>query len=129
MSNLESALYSLITGSAGFSNLASARLYPVFIPQDIALPAAAYQVISRISFVAHDGATGISQSRVQFDCDGTTYAAAKQLAEALVTILNGYRGDPGVLMSARLSNMIDGYSLDPDRWTVRVDFLIVHEES
>ena len=74
--NIEEALYSKLTGDAGVAALVSTRIYPNVVPQDIALPAVAYQRISTVRDMAHDGPTGVAHARFQFTVSRRARTAA-----------------------------------------------------
>lgn len=75
--------------------------YPVEVPQDASYPAWSYQVIDDDQSLTHSGATGFSQARVQIDIMAqetaslSGYGAAKGLADAVRTKLDGFSGTMG----------------------------------
>jgi hypothetical protein len=80
--------------------LIATRLYPMVIPQDQSLPAAAYQRISGPRDHTHDGRSD-GRPRIQITLLGSTYAEAKSLATAVRASLDGRRrGLPGVRCNA-----------------------------
>ncbi len=82
------AVHEMLNGVASLSG----KVYPLAIPDDIALPAAAYQVISDVPEYAHDGAVKLSLARVQVTLHAATYSAGVTLMKAVQTALSGYRG-------------------------------------
>jgi hypothetical protein len=112
------------------------RVYPLALPQDVTLPAITYQVISDVPTLSHSTAqdhptyTGTlrSDSRVQFDCYGTTYDEAEALCDELRALVVGYRGFWGdvevdsVLPDIRLDDRDEA----PDVWRVICDLIIGH---
>lgn len=62
-------------------------------PQGAAYPAAVLQTISNVTDMHMNGAGGLEQGRVQVDCYGETYAAAKTLARAVTTALHFHRDE------------------------------------
>lgn len=95
MAELEEGLYTFLTTTAAIAALVGTRIYPLLIPLDATLPAAAYQRISGPFEAAHDGPTGLVRARIQITCVGATYAAARAVAAAIVTAMLGYRGAMG----------------------------------
>ena len=82
------AVHEMLNGVASLSG----KVYPLVIPDDIALPAAAYQVISDIPEYAHDGVVELSLARVQVTLHAATYSAGVNLLKAVQTALSGYKG-------------------------------------
>jgi hypothetical protein len=135
MATIEEAIYAHLITDAGVSALASTRIYPQTIPQDIDLPAIAYQRISGPRISAHDGPTGLARARMQLTCQASTYTAAKGLAMAARRALDGYAGivtttgnDTVEIEAAFLANEWDGYEVVTGQSTVRVDFMILYAE-
>ncbi|HET9087142.1 MAG TPA: DUF3168 domain-containing protein [Acidobacteriaceae bacterium] len=91
---LTSALYSLLTSSATFTNIAGTNLYALLLPNTLPLPSATYQIIGSTSQPTFTG-SGIQRTRVQFDCFGSRYQDATNLRGAIVSVLNGYQGTVG----------------------------------
>lgn len=130
---IEEALYAHLAASAGVAALVSARIYPQTIPQDIALPAIAYQRISGVREYSHGGPSQLAHPRFQFTCQAATYAAAKSLANAVRAALSGYRGTMGgaggvVVGGCFMVNEVDGFELPGETNVVRLDIVIWHEE-
>lgn len=128
---LEEAFYSKATGTSGISALISTRLYPNFIPEGAALPAAAYQRVATARQPAHDGTTGHARGNLQVTCQATTYSAVKAVAAQFVAAFHGVKGTWGgsveVFRSA-VETEIDGEQGE-DAATVRVDLLIDYREA
>jgi hypothetical protein len=131
---IEEALYAHLTANAGVLALVSTRVYPLVIPQDIALPAIAYQRISGPRELAHDGPTGMARARIQITCQAATYTAAKAVAEAVRLALDGFRGPVAansevlVVEIAALANELDGYEFETAATSVRVDYMLLYVE-
>jgi len=112
------------------------RVYPLTLPQGVTLPAITYQVVSDVMTTSHSTAqdhptwTGLarSDSRVQFDCYGSTYDEAEALCDELRLLTVGYRGTWGevevdsVLPDVRL----DDWDETPGVWRVIQDLIIGH---
>jgi hypothetical protein len=56
------------------------------------MPRVALFVVSDVEGVTIDAPDGMSQGRIQLDCYGATYSAAKALARAVRAALHGYAG-------------------------------------
>jgi hypothetical protein len=131
--NIEEALYSKLTGDAGVAALVVARIYPNVVPQDIAMPAVAYQRISTTRVMAHDGPTGVASARFQFTVSGSTYSSARNVVNAIRTALDGFSGlmggTNGVIVEAIfVENDFDGYNQAGGEQVIRLDALVIHQE-
>ena len=128
--SVKPALYSMITGDAGIAALIGDRFYPDVIPQDAPLPACAYQTITTARDYSHDGQTSLAEPRIQITISALSRASAEAVAEALRTLLSGYRGeiDGTTIGSIFLENEYDGYNLDSGIITVRQDYRITWKE-
>jgi hypothetical protein len=129
---LEEALYYHLVNNAGVAALITTRVYPNVIPEDVAQPAAAYQVISRIPILHHNGPSGLETVRVQITCRATTYAVAKSVAVAIVTALDGFSGAMGgvggvTVEYSHVENEQDGYNMVSGSSTMRLDVIVMYQ--
>lgn len=92
---MEEDLRALILGDASVSSLVGTRVSWAERPQGGALPAIVLWVISQPVAYNLQGAQALTQTRVQADCWGATYAGAKGAAQALSRLLSGYEGEQG----------------------------------
>ena len=132
MAELEAGLYSLLSNDAGVSALVSARIYPAVVPQDIDLPAIAYQLIGAPDrYYAHSGPVGLARKRIQITSVAETYAAAKGLAVAIRDALSGYQGTTATVKihSSFLLNEFDSFGDQNDLQINRQDFMIMYTEA
>lgn len=121
---MEDDFRALLTGSTAVTALAPpARIVFGRLGQGLALPAAVLDVIDNADGLTQQGPDGLWQGRVQVDCYGGTYAAAKGLADAVAAALNGYRGGRfrGVFLDARRDHTESGAVDRPHR--ISLDFL------
>jgi hypothetical protein len=88
---MEEALRAYLLAQSGVSSLITDRAYWSMRPQAGALPALVLAVVSPAPSYAMDGYSGLTQTRVQIDCFGVTYAQAKGLARTVRNLLNGKR--------------------------------------
>ena len=68
------------------------RIYPLSKEQDDNLPAITYQSIETQRDHVMEGTSGLVQTRIQIDCWGNTLIGAKELAEELRCVMDGYQG-------------------------------------
>lgn len=133
---IEAALYAELAADSSVSALVSSRIYPVLIPQDVDMPAIAYQRISGPRDYSHQGA-GLVSARFQITCQATSYSGAKSLAAAVRDALSGFSGTMGAggggggvkVQGAFVDNDLDGYGATAQEWTVRLDVIIQHTEA
>jgi hypothetical protein len=90
---IETAISNLLKADDSFRQLAGNRLFPVELPEQEALPAVTYQLISTTDLYAIDGAIDFTRVRLQFDVWANRYLEAKDLARALHSVLDSYSGD------------------------------------
>lgn len=132
---LEEAIYGQLVGNATVGGLVSTRVYPLMIPQEVALPAIAYQRISGMRALAHDGEVGFAEARVQFTCQAESYDGAKDLARGVRLCLAGFNGVMGGsaakgvrVQGVRTENEMDGWGMVAGHWTVRLDMMFWYLE-
>lgn len=87
MTDFATALRARLIADAGVSALVGTRIFPMIRPQDSALPAVRYQVISDPRPEHLKGYDGARSSRVQYDCFAETYLGARALANAVIAAL------------------------------------------
>lgn len=130
---IEAGLYSFLTGEDGVGGLVDTRIYPLTIPQDVSLPAIAYQRVSRTGVLAHSGQTGLAEARIQITCQAAGYDTVKDLARAVRLALDGWQGTMGgtggvEVHEARVVNELDGYGMVAGIYTVRLDVMLWYTE-
>ena len=127
------ALYSHLTSDSDVSAIVSTRIYPNVIPQDVDLPALAFQEISRPGAMAHDGPYGIVFPRFQITAQADTYDEVDDLINKVRIALDGvtglWGGTGGVTVEGTfVKDIRDGYEFATERVTKRLDVIIGHQE-
>lgn len=97
---MEELVRERLLSSSAVAALAGARVDFGSNPQGSASPRVCLWTISDAEGLTIEGPDGFSQGRVQADCYGTTYSAAKTLSRAVRSALDGYAG--GSLQLVRL---------------------------
>lgn len=92
---MQTKLAGLLLAHAPLAALVANRIQWDTLPQGSAQPSVVMYVISGVTDYTMQGASGYVQTRVQFDCRGTTAASARAVAEALEERLSGFQGDFG----------------------------------
>ncbi len=131
--NYEQALVTKLEATTAITNLVGTRMYPNIIPQEVALPALAYQRISSERSQFHDGTVFYDTARVQITIRATTYASAKSVISALKTTLSGFKGTMGgaggvTVFETNVENELDGYDQAAGHSTVRLDITALYKE-
>lgn len=112
---MEEAVRRLLLDAAAMKALVGDRVDWGVRSQGAALPAVVIHLISGLPGMTMAGPSGWSQDRLQFDCWGRTYKAARDVADVLAGrggLLLGLRRDlPGL----RLRTFIIGRRSDSDR--------------
>ena len=92
---IDEALFTHITSNAAVGALVTKRVYPVAMPQKPTYPAVVFTFVSGVALESIEGSSNLTTSRVQLDCWSTDYSQAKDLARAVRTALQGFRGVMG----------------------------------
>ena len=122
--SIENAFSSHLLQDAGVASLIVSRLWPLTIPQDAAMPAMAYQVISDVPVYAHHGANGVSRARIQLTMQGS-YSQLVALRYAVLSAVHSFRGSGSVdVQSSQVENTIDGYGPSSERAVRRMDIVL-----
>lgn len=94
---MEAALIARLLATAGVSALVSNRINWSRRPQAEALPAIVLHRIDGSPDYHTQGPSGLIESRVQVDCWGASYGAAKALARAIDAAVSGARFTQGAI--------------------------------
>jgi hypothetical protein len=125
-------LYTLITSDSAVAALIGTRLYPLRIPQDAALPAVSYQLISQPGHYAHaEGDVGLRRSRVQLTVQANDYARMRSVLAALSDAVSGYRGTTGSTWFQAIftETVRDEWAEAFERGAGRMDVIIWHRST
>lgn len=127
MADLESVLYTYLTGYAGLVALVGTRVYPVQLPQEATLPALTYQRISGPRTHTQNGVSILARPRIQVDCWASSYAGAKAVATQVRLALDGHKA-AGEVWASVLDNDIDDLDAETGRYRVIMDVLFWYQE-
>jgi hypothetical protein len=81
-------IYARLTANAGIVAL-GAGVYPSLAPKESSLPFVVYSQVGGATVNSLDGANRLQSARLRFSCFGNSYGAAKKLAAAVKSSLNG----------------------------------------
>jgi len=130
---LEEALYAHLSSSPqATAELVGTRIYPLLIPQDVAVPALAYQRVGTQLKLEHGGRSGWARAVLQITVQARTYDSAKTVAAALRADLSGYRDTMGGVggVEVHFCNQIGETDTEQlfDAAVTRCDFEFLYKE-
>lgn len=100
---LEEAFYQYTIADNDIGELIDVRLYPGDIPQEVELPAMAYQRTDYEQWLAHSGPSGLARAVISVTIAAYEYATLKEIRAALLARWAGYSGAIGdTLASLRI---------------------------
>lgn len=122
---MEEALTTLLASVAG------GRRYWVRAPQGATLPYVVLNIVSGLRDYHTRGPSGYTQSRVQADCYGATYSAAKATARALRAAMSGVRGGDiqGVFIESERDLPAEDAGPVNHPFRTSIDLIIHHKET
>ena len=87
--SIETDLYATLSGAAGVTALVSTRIFMQVVPENTALPAIAFFVVSGDRSDTLAGVGDGKRKRIQISCYANTLTQAKAVADAVETALQG----------------------------------------
>ena len=130
---MEEAIRTRLLATAGVTALVSQRVYCGSRPQGGTLPDIIINRISGAPVYTDDGESGLATARLEIDCWGETYAAAKNAARAVIASLSAYVGTSGattfqyVLLDAERDFREGGGNASEYPFRTNLDFIIWFE--
>lgn len=124
----EKIIKALLDADAGVGALASTRLYDQTRPEQDALPSVVWELISDVSETPIRAGAGTqpTAARVQINCMAATVAAAKNLAQAVITACHLKSGTiaSATVMAVFCNRSPSSYDREVDIYNQPVDVLI-----
>ena len=125
------ALRALLLSDTTIAAAVGTRVHPLAMPPEATLPAIVYREISGVAgpVSTSNVLTGVEMiTRFQFDIWATTYAQIKTLKDALIKLINRYRG---VVSSVTIVDIVidltfDTYDSDLKIYRQSVDARVAH---
>jgi hypothetical protein len=121
---IEQDLYNTLSGAASVMEICANRIYPVELPDECAMPAIEYKILSGPTQPTFSTG-GISKLRVQIDCWGSTYADAVNLRAAVIATLHMSRT---ATFTGTLAARNDLFNHELLQYCARADFYILTSE-
>jgi hypothetical protein len=110
---ITNGLVSLLLSDSTIAGIAGNRIQPIPAPETLSdFPCIAYQVASDVSDYTLTSPTGVTMTRVVFDCLAQRYLDARNLALAVKAALTAYQGtlpDGTVVYFTEIVNLVDGF--------------------
>ncbi len=126
---IEEAVRTYLIADTPLAALVAQRIYPIVAPQTITTDYVLYERVSGNPFQDHGGSGSLSWVRLGFLACATTYTAAKAIAAAIRTRLDGYHGTlSGIVVASILSEEDADVGLDDvtRMQVVSIDFRIMY---
>jgi hypothetical protein len=92
MKNVLGVVYKRLTDTASVTALVGTRIYPTTVPQQATPPFIRTSLVGTLPIDTKNAPADVDQHRVQIDCIATTYTQALNIAQAVRTSLDRYRG-------------------------------------
>jgi hypothetical protein len=128
---IEIAVRERLIDDEGVGGVLGTRIYPLVIPETALLPAVAYQRISTVRVVGHEGAVPLARVRMQLTIVADGYAAVTAVGDLIRGALHGvaWEATLGTVHSSLLDSSSDEWAETGERFIVRQDYLIMYEEN
>lgn len=91
----EAVLRSALTAATAVSSLVASRIYPVLAPASAPLPLVTWRRTAIQREQTLGGPMGMPRVTVEFSIYATTYENAREIADAMRAVLDGYGGVSG----------------------------------
>jgi len=88
----EAVLRTALVGTTAVTSLVSSRIYPVLAPASASLPFVTWRRSGIQREQTLGGPMGMPRVSVEYSIYGTTYEEARQVADAMRLVLDGYGG-------------------------------------
>ena len=88
----EAVLRTALVGTTSVTSLVSSRIYPVLAPASASLPFVTWRRSGIQREQTLGGPMGMPRVSVEYSIYGTTYEEARQVADAMRLVLDGYGG-------------------------------------
>lgn len=91
----EAVLRSALTASTAVTTLIGSRIYPVLAPSSAALPLVTWRRTGIQREQTLGRPAGMPRVTIEYSIYGTTYENAREIADAMRVVLDGYGGSDG----------------------------------
>lgn len=132
-SEITIALAEKLLSATAVTDIVGTRVRPLALDQTDEMPAVVYNLVTTDPWHGLSGGTYGARSRIQYYCYGDSLEDAVSVASAIMTELDGFRGEVGSLFvsSSMLDNtydMVDPPTKGSAAWRFRrvIDFTVCH---
>jgi hypothetical protein len=132
---MEEAFTNYLLGASGLTALVGPRITWATRPQASALPSVVLHKITSQPIYSDEGESGLTSARMQIDCWGATYAAAKGVARQVMARLSGggasFTQSNFEFQASFAEDEQDSFERGAggeDLYRVRLDFIIWYKE-
>lgn len=87
--SIEAELFTALSTNSGVSSLVGSRIYPSRAPDSAQRPLIVYQLVAGTRVATLPGVGDAVKKRIQVSCHADTYSAAKSVAAAVISALEG----------------------------------------
>lgn len=127
---IEMALISILNSDPAITDVISGRIYPLYLPQSVTLPAVVYQQIGSPGDYTNDGPTGMRNVRLQLTCWAAAHVDAVNLAADISDRLSGHYDTAAGIADTHIESIGDipyiGAAEQADRYGRYIDVVIVY---
>lgn len=111
MKSPEAVLRSALVGSTAVTSIVESRIYPVLAPASSALPLITWRRSGITRSQTLGAPMGVPQVSVEYQIFAGTYEAARDVADAMRVVLDGYGGtvDNTTVRQTSLENEVDEF--------------------
>lgn len=111
MKSPEAVLRSALVGNATVAALIGTKVYPVLAPASAPLPLVTWRRAGISRSQTLSAPMGVPQVSVEYQIYAGTYEAARDIADAMRVVLDGYRGvvDNTTVRQTSLENEVDEF--------------------
>jgi hypothetical protein len=118
---IEAKVYNILKSDAGILAIAGTRVYPSTMPQKATFPLVTLRTVGGGLAYHLQGYATLENPRFNIQCYGVTYAIAKNLANAIISAMEGATG-----FSAIMDNDTDIYEDSTEKFGVSMEFSVWH---
>jgi len=129
MASAETALYTLLSGVSGVTNLVQKRIYPGIAPQDARAPFIVYRLVSNSPIHLMGGDATLYKPRFSIYIHAEEYDEVKTIRDAVQAAMRDTSGtyDTVVIQHIYYEDENEGYDSATDRFYTILDYIIWHQ--
>ncbi len=126
--SLEADIRTYMKTRTAINDIVGSRIYFAKLPQNATFPLLVSNRISTTRNYSHSGDSNLTPARVQYSCYAETWAAAKDLAEQVVSEMSGFSGTAGstTVYSTFVENELDLTDPESKLYFIPVDLMITY---